>query len=105
MKVELSTEQQELAQKGHDFLMYAREHDIPAVYCLSVTDKTFFVGFDSNAEDVADMVMQIVLDCASLLGQQHGFDFIQYVTDSFSSIGEIEFEKYCESKSKEGKQE
>ena len=105
MKVELSTEQQELAQKGHDFLMYAREHDIPAVYCLSVTDKTFFVGFDSNAEDVANMVVQIVLDCASLLGQQHGFDFIQYVTDSFSSIGEIELEKYCESKSKESKQE
>ena len=103
MKVELSTEQQELAQKGHDFLMYAREHDIPAVYCLSVTDKTFFVGFDSNAEDVADMVMQIVLDCASLLGQQHGFDFIQYVTDSFSSIGEIEFEEYYERRKKEGK--
>ena len=103
MTVELSNDQKELQQKGHDFLMYAREHDIPAVYCLSVTDKTFFVGFDSNAADVADMVMQIVLDCASLLGRQHGFDFIQYVTDSFSSIGEIEFEEYYERRKKEGK--
>ena len=103
MNLELSKEQQELKQKCHDFLMYAREHDIPAVYCFSVTDKVCFVGLGSSAKDVASMVVQIVLDGASLLGRQHGWDFMQYVADSFSSIGEVEFEEYYERRKKEGK--